>query len=180
MPGGVPLAPGAGCVPIWGMVICCVVGMGSTGPEEGGVADSEAPTGISQRWPGSPCAGFGSVTVPVLAVGAWASTGAEFTAVVGAAGVVSAASSCWSLQAVRATRSESPRRCKVFMARPRRDQGAAGERYKVGNFHAWHWPRKASERPVGSGIWILVDGRDPSQQIDPAVPLHNRAHRLCW
>jgi len=70
MPGGVPLAPAVGCAFIWGMVIGCVVDMGSIGPDEGGVPESEAPTGISQRWPGSPWAGLGSVTVPVLADGA--------------------------------------------------------------------------------------------------------------
>lgn len=97
MPGGVLPAAAVGCAPIWGMVICCVVGIWSTGLEEAGVAESDAPTGISQRWPGSPWGGFGSDTAPVLAAGACASTGTEVTAVVGAAAagaVVFTASSC--------------------------------------------------------------------------------------
>ena len=73
MPGGVLLAPAVGWALIWGMVICWLVDIWSTGPDEGGVPESEAPTGISQRWPGSPWGGLGSVTVPVLAAGAWAS-----------------------------------------------------------------------------------------------------------
>ena len=67
------------------MVICWLVDIWSTGPDEGGVPESEAPTGISQRWPGSPWGGFGSETVPALA--ACASTGAGVMTVVGAAGV---------------------------------------------------------------------------------------------
>jgi len=46
--------------------------MGPPAPGAGAV-ESEAPTGISQICPGSPCAGFGSVTTPegpVASVGA--------------------------------------------------------------------------------------------------------------
>lgn len=140
MPGGVLLAPAAVWALIWGMVIGWVVDNWSTGPDEGGVPESEAPTGISQRWPGSPWGGLGSVTVLVLADGACASTGAELIVVVGADGavfatgvVLSSASSCWEEQAVRATKSESPRRWMRCMITSPGSCFDAGKRYKVGN-----------------------------------------------
>lgn len=104
----------------------------------GAALESDAPTGISQRWPGWPCGGLGSETAPALAAGAWASTGADVIEVVGVKGgavtagavveagvVLSVLSSCWEEQAERAIMSESPRRWLGCMMKPRRDRDLA-------------------------------------------------------
>lgn len=83
MPGGVVPAVGAG-VAGGGSVICCVAGMAAGAAPAGGALESEAPTGISHRCPGSPCGGLGSVTTAVGPAGACASVGMGVTVVAGA------------------------------------------------------------------------------------------------
>lgn len=78
----VPTAGAAGMLVV--MAGCCIAG---EGVEPGaGAVDNEAPTGISQRCPGVPCAGLGSLT-PAVAGCTWTGfTGVDGVMTVSAAG----------------------------------------------------------------------------------------------